>query len=185
MTRRPIPGREVLAATVRQALDAHEWDTLHEFRTLHWDGEQITTGTLAAIDPSVHPTDYPALMVKVARTAVEQQQEVSTLHAFLLLFEAHAVMAPSDDASDDEQARFQRDRLERRFYQREDAVELATAYCADIHGRLWSATRRRDTGAVEQHFYPTPEGAPGGAFVNALRAVAQAAGAVLFGQVIE
>ncbi|MEV8636552.1 hypothetical protein AB0395_33385 [Streptosporangium sp. NPDC051023] len=177
--------RSVFAAEVAQQLDAHTaWDSLHEFRTLHWDGEQLTTGTLAAIAPSVPPDAYPGLMTDVAKGEILKQQEKSehTLHAFSLMFEAHAVMHDSAQATAEENARFQRDRLERRFHQREDAVEVLGVYLVDIHGRLWTGTKRRDTGKVEQHYYPDPARTPiGGSFIHGLRAVAANTRATLHG----
>ena len=61
------PPREVMAAETRRAVEMHdEWDSLHCFLTLHWDGEKLTCGTYAAIDPGIEPADYPALMAKLA-----------------------------------------------------------------------------------------------------------------------
>ncbi|GAA3078035.1 hypothetical protein [Streptosporangium carneum] len=175
----------VFAAEVARQIDAHTaWDSLHEFRTLHWDGERLTTGTLAAIAPNVPPDAYPDLMAGVAQKEILKQQEQGkhTLYAFSLLFEAHAVMHDSAQATAEENARFQRDRLERRFHQREDAVEVLGIYLVDVHGRLWTGTKRRDTGKVEQHYYPDPARTPiGGGFIQGLRTVAAVTRATLHG----
>ncbi|MEV4093826.1 hypothetical protein [Streptosporangium saharense] len=177
--------RAVFADEVARQRDAHTvWDSLHEFRTLHWDGEQLTTGTLAAIVPSVPPNAYPALMTDVARGEILKQQEKreNTLHAFSLRFEAHAVMHDPDTATPEESAQYLRDRLERRFQQREDAVEILGVYLVDIHGRLWAGSKRRDTGKVEQHYYPDPARCPiGGGFIHGLRAAGVVTRATLHG----
>ena len=61
-----------MAAETRRAVEMHdEWDSLHCFLTLHWDGEKLTCGTYAAIDPGIEPAGYPALMAKLAREAHE------------------------------------------------------------------------------------------------------------------
>lgn len=175
----------VFAAEVAQQLAEHvEWDSLHEFRTLHWGGEQLTIGTLAAIVPSVPPTAYPALVTDIARDEILKQQEKgeSTLCAFSLRFEAHAVMHDPDTAAPEENAQYLRDRVERRFHERTDAVEILGVYLVDIHGRLWAGSKRRDTGKIEQHYYPDPARCPiGGAFIHGLRAAAVVTRATLHG----
>lgn len=180
--------QSVYAAEVARQLAEHtEWDSLHEFRTLHWDGERLTIGTLAAIVPSVPPNAYPGLMTDVAKGEVLKQQEKGehTLCAFSLLFEAHAVMHDPDKATAEENARYLRDRLERRFHQREDAVEILGVYLVDVHGRLWTGSKRRDTGKVEHHYYPDPARTPvGGGFIHGLRTVAAVAGTTLHGLLI-
>ncbi|MEU1736490.1 hypothetical protein [Streptosporangium sp. NPDC020145] len=175
----------VFAAEVaRQVAEHTEWDALHEFRTLHWDGEQLTIGTLAAIVPSVPPNAYPGLMTDVVEGETRKQQEKgeSTLCAFSLRFEAHAVMHDPDKATAEENARYLRDRVERCFHQRPDAVEILGVYLVDIHGRLWAGSKRRDTGKVEQHYYPDPARTPiGGSFIHGLREVAATTRATLHG----
>lgn len=180
-----IPSRGALAEVTAGVITAHsEWDSLHQFVTLNWDSEKIAPGVVVAIDPSIHPGRYPDLMSKAALDAINDQQSKGrrTLYAFLLQFEAHTLITPSDDASDQEREQYNRDRLARTFHKRPDAVEACVAYCVDIHGRLWTAAKRRpEPDEVHEHFYASPAGAPGGAFVTALRAVAQLAGTALHG----
>lgn len=180
-----IPPRDALAEVVARFMTTHtEWDSLHQFVTLNWDGEKVDVGTLAAIHTSFHPRDYPQVMSKIALEAINDQQSSGkrTLYAFMLQFEAHAVVPPTADATSQEQQQFQHDRLGGTFHQRPDAVEICSAYCVDIHGRLWTAVKRRPApDDIEQHFYAEPTGAPGGRFVSALRSIAQLAGATLHG----
>jgi hypothetical protein len=180
-----IPSREVVAEVVARFVTEHTaWDSVHQFATLNWDGEKIGVGTLAAIHPSIDPRNYPEVMSKTALDAINDQRSTGeqTLQAFLLQFEAHAVAAPAAGASAMERRQFERDNRERTFHRRPDAVEICGAYCVDVHGRLWTAVKRRPVpDDVEQHFYASPAGAPGGAFVRALRVVAQLTGAALHG----
>jgi hypothetical protein len=62
-----------------------------------------------------------------------------------------------------------------------NAVETCTAWVADIHGRLWAATKTRDhPDEVHESFY-RPGKAPGGPLITGLLAVAEAAGIMWHG----
>jgi len=176
------PPREILAAETRRAVDLHdEWDSLHCFMTLHWDGEKLTCGTYAAIDPAIKPTDYPALMAKLAREAHEKHPDDPPAFAYLLQIEAHGVEEPGPDATEEERRRFDADRLGRTFHQRADAIEICQAWCADIYGRLWSATKTRGDEKVSERFYPPGKDRPSGQMIRGLLAVAAATGVTAHG----
>lgn len=170
------PPKGTLAAATRQAIESHtEWDSMHCFVTLHWDGEGLRTGTYAAIDPGIDPPDYPALMAGIAAKELEKHPH-DPPYAYLLQIEAFGVTAPGPAASEAERDQFDRDRLGRTFHQRTDAVESVIAYCADIHGRLWSATEVRGRpGEITENFYP-PGKALGGQMIRGLLAVAYTTG---------
>ncbi len=171
-----------MAAETRRAVEMHdEWDSLHCFLTLHWDGEKLTCGTYAAIDPGIEPADYPALMAKLAREAHEGHPDKPPAFAYLLQIEAFGVKAPGADATAEERRQFDADRRGRTFHARDDAVEVCQAWCADIYGRLWSATKARgDDEGISEKFYP-PGKAPGGQMISGLRAVAATTGVVAHG----
>jgi hypothetical protein len=164
------PPREVLAAATRKAIEDHtEWDSLHCFMTLHWDGENLHPGTYAAIDPGIDPPDYPALMAGIAAKELENNPE-DPAYAYLLQIEGFGVVAPGPDASETEREQFDRDRLESAF-----------AYCADVHGRLWAATKARSKpDVIEENFYP-PGKHLSGQMIRGLLTVAYAAGVKAYG----
>ena len=176
-----VPSRDIMAAKTRELIERHnEWDSLHTFATLHWDGKELRFGTVALIDPGITPDDYPKLMIKMARKEFEESPD-DPAYAYLLQIEAFGVTGPGKDATTEERAQFDADRLGRTFHERADAVEIATAYCADIHGRFWAATKVRGKGdGIEEHFYP-PGKELGGQFIRALYAVAAATGALAHG----
>ena len=173
----PVP-RDVMSAEVRAAIERHdEWDAMHEFVTLHWDGEHLSYGTVGIIDPGIHPAQYGKLMAGLA--AKQISAEPATLpYAYLLQIEGHGVLEPLPSASDEERAQFNRDRRERTFHKRADAYEFAQVWCADIHGRLWSATKRRDCPEDIQVRFYRPGAAPSGQLIEALISVAAATGSL-------
>jgi hypothetical protein len=175
------PPKEVLAAATRKAIEDHdEWDSLHCFQTLHWDGEKLSVGTYAAIDPGIDPPDYPALMTGIAAKRQDEHPEAPA-YAYLLQIEGFGVVEPAPDAGEAEREQFNRDRLSRNFHARPDAIESAMAYCADIHGRLWSAAKVRSRpDVIEEHFYP-PGKTMGGQMIRGLLVVAYTTGMKAYG----
>ena len=169
------PSREALAAITRDVIERHdEWDSPHQFVTWHLDGERLVPGTIAIIDPAMHPDDYPALMLRLALERREERPEPPA-YAFLLQIEAFGVTDPGKDATPQERLQFEADRRGRTFHTRPDAVESACAWCADVHGRLWTAAKRRDREGISEEFYQ-PGRTPGGQMIKGLLAVAYAAG---------
>ncbi|WP_433225421.1 hypothetical protein [Actinomadura formosensis] len=163
---------EIFAGVTRRITEAHEtWDSPHRFVTLHWDGERLDFGTVALITADVHPGNYPNLMLKTAREAMTGDR-ASTLCGYALQIEGHSVVEPGPEASAQEWARFQADRIGRRFHTRPDAVESALTYCADIHGRVWGAIKRRGVDGIDEVFYAPGERASHGQMVDALLSVA-------------
>ncbi|GIH91984.1 hypothetical protein ACFFMN_33750 [Planobispora siamensis] len=175
--------QSILADYAARLLDTRtDWDIPHEFHTLHWDGERLRTGTLTMIDPSVPPSAYPHLMASTSGKEAAEQCKAGerTLYGYALIVEAHSVKEPADP-SPEEAARFTRDRIERRFHERPDAVEIAGVHLVDIHDRMWVATRERASGKVEHHFYPDKDGAPGGPLIAGLRMAAYATASIVWG----
>ena len=166
------PPPEVFAGVTRRMIEAHDtWDSLHEFATLHWDGESLDFGTLVVIDPAIHPNAYADLMTKAACEAMSGEH-AATLYGYALQIEAYTVAEPAPDASAEERARFQADRVGRKFHQRPDAVESVLAYSADIHGRVWGAIKRRGHDGIDEVFYAPGERPSHGQMVDALLAIA-------------
>jgi hypothetical protein len=176
-----IPPRDIFAAEARRAIEMHdEWDSPHCFMTLHWDGEKVSIGTYASIMLDIEPTAYPAYMISLARDEHEKNPD-DPAYAYLLQAEFFGASEPGPDASDEEHAQFQCDRLGRTFHQRSAAEEVATAWCADVHGRLWAATKRRSKpGEIHEQFY-APGKAPGGQMIRGLLAVAYSTGMMAYG----
>jgi hypothetical protein len=176
-----IPPRDIFAAEARRAIEMHdEWDSPHCFVTLHWDGQKLSAGTYACIMPDINPADYPEHMIRLAREDYERDPD-NAAYAYLLQAEFFGASEPGPDASAEERAQYQRDRLGRTFHQRADAEEVATAWCADVHGRLWAATKRRSKpGEIHEQFY-APGKAPGGQMIRGLLTVAYGTGMMAYG----
>lgn len=168
--------RDALRAATRRALEAHDtWDSPHAFMTLHWDGTTVQTRTYATIMPDIAPPDYPKLMAGVAYEELAKDPDEPAV-AYLLQIEAHSLREPGPEAGEAERERFHTARLTRTFHRHPDAEEAAIAYCADVHGRVWSATKwRAGPGRIDEAFYP-PGRAPGGQLITGLLAVAYAVG---------
>ena len=176
------PPRSVFAAFTRKAIEAHdEWDSPHCFMTVHWDGESLACHTYVCVMPDIDPVDYPALMIKAAREQLEKDPD-DPPYGYLLQIEGHGVKEPEPGASEEERERFNKARLGRTFHQLPDAIEVATAYCADIHGRLWVAAKRRDKpGEISENFYAPGNPKIGGQMVKGLLAVAYTTGMTAWG----
>lgn len=93
-----------------------------------------------------------------------------------------ACRSPPPEASREERERFDRARLTRTFHEQPDAVECATAWVADIHGRTWQCAKQRDTGEVRESFH-APGVTAGGAIVNALVEAARETAVTAWGAV--
>jgi hypothetical protein len=177
------PPRDVFAATVRRALDMHdEWDSPHSFETLHWDGTTLRTMTYACIMTDIKPADYPAYMTALAKEELEKHPD-DPAYGYLIQAEGYRVTEPGPEASAEEREQFQRDRRERNFHKRADAVETCSVWAADIHGRLWFAEKARDRDGVRERFWRpgVSASAPGGPWIDALLAVATTTGILCHG----
>ena len=103
-------------------------------------------------------------------------------YAYLLQIEAFGVAEPGPEASAADLARYHAARRGRTFHQLPEAVEVCTAWVADIHGRLWSARKFRDGDAIEERHTPASAPAPGPAvFTGPLLTVARATGILAWG----
>lgn len=173
----PAP-RELLAAKTREVIEQHDqWDSPHCFQILGRDG---ACRSYAAIAPDVHPDQYPALMSGLAGKRLEEHPD-DPAYAYLLQIEGWGVADPGPDAAQEERRQFEADRRGRTFHARPDRIETVTAWCADIHGRLWSAARVRGDEGIRECFYPPGSRMAGGQFVRAILAVALTTGVMAWG----
>lgn len=163
-----IPPREPFAAAVREALEDHtDWDSPHHFTTLHWDGERLTPYTVVVIMQDIDAAEYPAHMAAIAAEELREHPG-DPAYAYLLQFEAFGM--PDGLGTH-----------ERPFREQPEAIECAVAYCADIHGRLWTAGQQRGESAIAVNFYPPGPRQPTGRAIHALLTVAEATGHRAYG----
>jgi hypothetical protein len=176
-----IPPRDAFAAYTRRVIEDHEvWDRPATFQTLHWDGEALHPWTHAVILPDVAARHLPAFMAGMAKDELDGHPD-EPAYAYLLQFESHAVAPLGLDATEAERRQLREDQRRRSFHRRADAIEIVGAWCADIHGRLWSAvTAREDPGRIQEKFYP-PGRHPDGLLIRPLLSIASATGALYYG----
>lgn len=157
-----------------------QWDSLHAFATLHWNGEKFSVGTWCAIDTSYAPGDYLKIMQGAAFERLRDEPG-DPPYAYALQIEAHVSTLPTG-ASTEDRAAVKADLRAEKLHLRPDARECAEAWVADIHGNLWSARRFRDGGEVEEHYTPASEPDPGPKiFTTRLITVARATGLLAWG----
>ena len=177
------PDADQLAAEARKMIEFHDgnWDSLHAFATLHWDGEKFAVGTWCAIDTGFAASDYFALMQKAAFGRLREEPE-DPPYAYALQIEAHVSTLPPA-ATAEEHAAMTADLRAEKLHLRPDARECAEAWVADIHGNLWSARRFRDgDGGIEEHHTLAGSPPPGPAiFTTRLLTVARATGLLAWG----
>ncbi len=180
MANTTLPAAGPFAQLARDALEARDWDEIHAFATvtLEEDGPQVRT--YAGIDPALNPDAYPLVMMQIAREDITRNEDAP--YAFMMEFEAFGVLEPPPSAPEEEKEQFDSDRRTRNFHSRPDAEEIASVYIADVNGRLWTATKYRVTGQVEEQFYDGAAPPPlGGQFIRALLAIAHSVGVVSYG----
>jgi hypothetical protein len=165
------PPEKLAEFTRRVIAEMHsEWDAPHQFMTLHWDGTEITAGTLACITPDVPPADYQNVMMRIALE--ELTGRPCRPCAYLLQIEAYTTTVTAD-ATAAERAQAYADHAAETIHLRGDAREVAVAYCADVTGQLWMALKDRAVpGVVEERFQPETADH----LCRALKAVAMATG---------
>jgi hypothetical protein len=178
-----VPPRSVFAAAARRQVEEFhdEWDAPHTFITLHLteDG-QVAPWTFGCILTDIDPGDYTRVMSSLALEELKRDR-AHPAYAYLLQVEAWGVIKPEPGASEAERAAFDAAARNRTFHALPGAVENCTAWVADIHGRLWSATKtRKDPQTICEHFY-RPGKAPEGPLIAGLLAVAQATGVMCHG----
>jgi hypothetical protein len=171
-----VPGW-LLAAETRKAIERHtRWDTPHEFLTLHWEDRQLRPGLLGVIMPDIEPGDYPSVMAGWAAKQIGDDP-LNQPVAYLLRVEGHGLAEPGPDASAAERTRYDAARRGRTFHAQPGAVETCTAWCADIDGRLWAASKVRGEPAGQLHqrmYLPGDPAMLGGQIIDALRQLAAA-----------
>ena len=164
------PSADAMAAEARRMIEFHggDWDSLHAFATLHWDGAKFTIGTWVSIDTAYAPGDYALIMQKMAFGRLREEPG-NPPYAYGLQIEAYVSTLPPTASAEE-------------MHLRPDARECAEAWVADVHGRLWHARRFRDADGIEEHFAPAEAEAPGPAvFTAPLLSVARATGILAWG----
>jgi hypothetical protein len=132
-----------MAAEARRTVERHaNWDGMHSFQTLRWDGERLISDLYAAIDPGFKVGDYPKIMNKLAYEHLHGNPAEPAC-AYMMCMEAHHATVPPD-ATDAERRKFHEDQANRKLNNWPGARELFAAYVADIHGRTWVAHKYRD-----------------------------------------
>lgn len=168
-----------MAAFTRCVIDAHdEWDSLHTLATVERDGDSVKYGTMAAIDPGIHPDRYPLLIGGLAASAVAEKHPP---YALMLQIEAFGTIIPQEGLADPaEREKFEEDRKNRTIHKRPDAKEGAWAWLVDYQGNTWCAVkiRGKDGAAdeIQEHFYPAGSEEIGGSMQEALAAAMQVFG---------
>jgi hypothetical protein len=177
---RKIP-KEAFRVFTRQVAEAHgEWDTPHEFVTVHWNDDHLVPRTVGVLAPDILPTKYPQIMAGLAMKEIELTGAEDVAVAYLLRVEVFGVPDPGPDATEAEREQFDSDARNRRFYTRPDAEEALWVICADVYGRIWVATKLRREGKIHEQFHP-PDQPPAGQLVRGLLAVAYATGTSHYG----
>lgn len=173
------PPKDAFAAAARSLVADHgDWDQPHRLVSLVWDGHRLNLGTVAIITPDVSPDLYARVIAEFAEKETAALDR-GGLYGYALQIEGYAVVEPTTGATSAERRQFDSDRFNRRLNTRPDAVEQAMAYAADIHGRAWSATVRRDEPGIQETFHRPGE--IGGRFITSLLAAAYATGHVRYG----
>lgn len=183
-----IPRAELAAFTRYVVEEMHdEWDGLHQFLVLVLEDGKVTPRTIGVIDPAMHPDLYPRMMAKLAKEDVDDMKAGDPFPvAYLLQIEAFGVkMPPEEDMTPEEQNDFNRDRHNRTFHNRPDAVETCMAITCDVTGRMYQVTKyRSDNSIEEEQIEPlgvSTDRQADGQMPKALRAIAYGAGVLGWG----
>ncbi|MCK9921624.1 hypothetical protein MXD61_06925 [Frankia sp. AgPm24] len=170
-----IPSRRLFARAVRDLLDQHtEWDApLYPFVSFVYDQGQIRPSTVNMISAVFDPNSFPVIMDGLVRD--ELATDLPTPYAYALLTELWIVYSTA--VSPGERARLRHQAATHQLGQHPGRVEVAWVTCADIHGRVWSASRRRDNGEITERFVGDPDAAdlPYDTELRAVAALAKAA----------
>jgi hypothetical protein len=160
------PPRGAPASKLGDALEGlilgHTWDTPHRLMAFSWDGTHIRMCGNKDIPYTFNPDHLGVLIQETAAHWTERELarivngHQPRLYAVALLIEVHDVIAATADDTPWEQARYQRDRRERRFHQRDDAVEKRAIHAADIDGRFYCLTLTRGRPGLDQHVWNRP-----------------------------
>lgn len=138
-----------------------QWDLPHGVVTVHWDGRRMWSDEPHVITLSTHPDEIPKRLMQIGQETTEAQFELvergqsPTLYAFMVVMETHKVVHNPRTASEYDAARMRRDRIQRRFHERPDAIETCDVMAADIDGRFWLADRaRHEPRRIQRRFWP-------------------------------
>lgn len=157
---RPAP-RAVMAAEARKLIDFHggDWDSLHAFTSVLWDGEKAAVQTMAAIDTALDPRRYPAVMRGMAAEELAKD-DYAVPYAYGFEFEAFTVT--TSGMTEAEKAVAESRHHARTLDTHPSRRECVFAYVADIHGRTWMARKFRDADGLDEQYW-APGQNPGGA----------------------
>jgi hypothetical protein len=127
---------------VRPYVEGGDWDRPHRLLAICWDGTKAWIDQDSQAPLSMNPDRLGMFISRRAEMAYERHRATATegaaptLYAAAFVMESFSVAELGPDASQWENARMQRDRRERRYHEREDAVERRTAWVVDIDRRL-------------------------------------------------
>lgn len=139
-----IPRDEMTAEIRRRLIGYDKWNSLHTFEIGYWRDGKLACDTLAVLDRGIRPPEYPRIVKDIAARRLDELAD-NLPDIFLLSIEGFGVVKPGDDASDEVKIQFDRDRLNRHFHRRPDAMEMVSVIATDIYGRLWLGHKRRAT----------------------------------------
>jgi hypothetical protein len=137
------------AAVTRKSARTRDWDTsFATFQILYWDAARgkLAPRTYVGFTGVVHVRQYLGHMMECAIQDNKDHPD-HPASAFLLTFEAFCVDLPAG-ASAADHARVQAMIASHSLGEHPRAREQLSAWCVDITGRGWSATRLRDDPAV-------------------------------------
>lgn len=166
------PAESEMVRITDEKLACHtEWDALHEFALLAWNGARLYPTLIAGITPDVHPQNYPAAILAATRDyladRLRDKPGADPIVAAMLQIEGYGVVCGPSGLLPEERAAFDR----REAYTLPHRVENVLVHSVDIAGRTWTATKRRAFADEPDTVTPAREGADySGAFPAALRA---------------
>ncbi len=185
------------------------WDLPSQLAMLYWDGYKMTMGEPHVVPLNVAPADIPTVLISAARewTFEYLQRGPSAQptafgdacgpvpYGFVFVYEAFGVLYDPDTDDTFERHRLNRDRRERRFHERPDAMESCQAMAVDVDLRFWKVVIDRaaprsprwvywpslDAGGQTKCPHHVGVRVPGGAFPKTLIAMAAATAHFLYG----
>jgi hypothetical protein len=170
------------AEVARRMARTWDWDTPAIFRILHWNDvrRRLVPRAHIVFTDDVHVSQYAVHMVDHAIT-YHREYPAERACAFLLAFESYRVDLPAT-APAAERRQAEQMMASRTLGEHPAARVQAAAWCVDITGRGWSATRFRDDppSAITETVYDAGM-VPADPELTGLLAVAYSTGMVKYG----
>jgi hypothetical protein len=167
-----VPDDAEMIRVTDNVLAAHdEWDSMHSFTALAWDGTRAYPVMTGVIVPSVDPDDYPRilerLIVDYVTDRLRDKPGSDPVVACLLQIEGYGIVTGPMGMIPEERAAFKRREAHMLPHRRESAL----VYAADIAGRFWSASKVRGFNDGPDTVYAATGGRRrvGGSFPDTLR----------------